>query len=112
MKVELRVLLTKSKQYLEFETDSVLLFTCIHYFYFIIEAVVSKLSANHLSEYMQSKYDVYSRTLNEFKVPDMASQYTNAIYNARDQIASRMNGPVLKTIKQVGDNSYQLVRKI
>lgn len=79
---------------------------------FLIEAAVSKLSGNHVSEYLKSKYDVYSRTLSEMEVPDMASQYTNAIYNARDQIASRMNGPVLKTIKQAGDQSYQLVRTI
>ncbi|XP_056009974.1 uncharacterized protein LOC125679922 [Ostrea edulis] len=74
------------------------------------QAAVSKLSGNHLSEYIKSKYNVYSRTLSELEVPDMASQYTNAIYNARDQIASRMNGPVLKTIKQAGDQSYELAK--
>ncbi|XP_056021701.1 uncharacterized protein LOC130054813 [Ostrea edulis] len=74
------------------------------------QAAVSTLSGNHVSEYLKSKYDVYSRTLSEMEVPDMASQYTNAIYNARDQIASRMNGPVLKTIKQAGDQSYQLAK--
>ncbi|XP_061171948.1 uncharacterized protein LOC133181472, partial [Saccostrea echinata] len=69
---------------------------------------VSRLSGNHVSEYIKSKYDAYSTRLSDIRVPDMASQYTNAIYGVRDQIASRMNGPVLETIKDSGAQSYQL----
>lgn len=71
---------------------------------------VSRISTNKLSEYIGSKYDSFLKTANEYQVPDIASQYTNAIYDARDQISSRMNGPVLGTIKEAACQSYQLVR--
>ena len=76
---------------------------------FIHVDAVLRFSENHISEYIKSKYDLYSKSVRELSIPDMGSQYTNAIYNVRDQIASRMNGPMLKVIKEAGGQSYQLV---
>lgn len=76
----------------------------------VLVDAVSRISKNQLSEYIGSKYDSLLKTATEYRVPDIASQYTNAIYDVRDQISSRMNGPVLATIKEAAGQSYHLVR--
>ena len=72
--------------------------------------MVSKLSKNDMTEYMNKQYDALRSKLADSRASErlttMADQYTSAIYGVRDQIARRLDGT---SVKKVSNEAYQMV---